>query len=55
MNPEAGLIQGPFREKVILIAKNHPNLDADEVLRRARGDRPIPPQELPPVPLEFEF
>lgn len=37
MNPEAGLIQGPFRREVERIAHEHPAMPAAEVLERARA------------------
>jgi hypothetical protein len=37
MSPEAGLIQGPFRREVELIAHEHPAMPAAEVLQRARA------------------
>lgn len=41
MNPEAGLIQGPFREAVTKISREHPELSADDVFRLARGEPAI--------------
>lgn len=43
MNPEAGFIQGPFRDRVERIARAHPKMPADEVICRARSDEPAPP------------
>lgn len=44
MNPEAGLIQGAYREAVIRISRQHPTMPAKDVLLLARGiDVPIPP------------
>ena len=40
MNPEAGIIQGPFRAAVERIARAHLCLPADEVIRRAQGEQP---------------
>lgn len=52
MNPEAGLLQGPFRDAVERIAKARPNLPYQEVYRLARLGLPLPPPEplAPPKP-----
>jgi hypothetical protein len=65
VNPEAGFIDGPFRERVQRIARANPKMPAVEVIQLARGNTPTPepvpaPKVIAPsvpvgAPLEFEF
>lgn len=51
MNPEAGLLESPFREEVARIARAHPKLTSAAVHARAREILAgVTPATLPPEP-----
>jgi hypothetical protein len=64
MNAGAGLIQGPFRNRVERLEQSYPSLTWQELHRRARSmgpDEPLPPVVIKPpsqatiTPMEFDF